>query len=99
MSCFLFDNIKPATKPCFLISSKYTTIFPKKQQRGDVPGTERLPAATRTKPVRHFANKAANAMEFNFASTLSPREDNTLGAVAPTKIAPWRAFASFVFVL
>lgn len=36
----------------------------------------------------YFDKRAARAIEFNFASTLSPLEDNTLGAVAPTRIAP-----------
>ena len=38
--------------------------------------------------LSYFAKRAANAIEFNFASTLSPLDDNTLGAVAPTRMAP-----------
>ena len=38
--------------------------------------------------LNYLAKRAANAIEFNLASTLSPLEDNTLGAVAPTRIAP-----------
>lgn len=42
--------------------------------------------------ILHFLiysdKRAAKAMEFNFVSTLSPREDSTLGTLAPTRTAP-----------
>ena len=47
----------------------------------------------------YFANKAANAIEYNFVFAVSPRDDKTQGTLAPITTAATSAWLNLLLHL